>query len=57
MATFFIRHLSFYGRSGALQGEVALKTNERWLRRVWFLENCPNDFLVQASEGGHLLPV
>ena len=49
MATFFIRQLSFYGRSGALQGEVALKTNERWLRRVWFLENCPNDFLVQAS--------
>ena len=35
--------------SPALQGEVAMMCNERWLRRVWFLVSAEEDFVVQIA--------
>lgn len=35
--------------SPSLQGEVALRCNERWLRRVWFLDGAEPEFMVQVA--------
>ena len=35
--------------SPSLQGEVALRCNERWLRRVWFLADAEPEFMVQVA--------
>ena len=36
--------------SPALQGEVALRWHEHWLRRVWFLSGTEPEFLVQVLQ-------
>ena len=41
--------------SPLLQGEVAWRINERWLRRVWFLRGAEHAFVVQVSL--HLSPM
>lgn len=35
--------------SPALAGEVALRCNQKWLGRVWFLQNAGEDFVVQIA--------
>ena len=35
--------------SPQLAGEVALQVNERWLRRVWFLNGAGREFVVQVA--------
>lgn len=35
--------------SPQLAGEVALQVNERWLRRVWFLNGAGQEFVVQIA--------
>ena len=42
------RHL-LQQMSPHLQGEVAWRINERWLRRVWFLAGAEHAFVVQVS--------
>ena len=35
--------------SPQLAGEVALQVNEKWLRRVWFLNGAGQEFVVQIA--------
>ena len=35
--------------SPSLQGEVAIRCNERWLKRVWYLVHTEEEFLVQVA--------
>jgi hypothetical protein len=41
--------------SPTLQGEVALYINQRWLKRVWFLDRVEDGFLVQVAMNLHAM--
>lgn len=35
--------------SRQLLGEVALESNDEWLKQVWYFKDCSQDFIVELS--------
>ncbi len=34
-----------------LQGEVSLESTQKWITRVWWLNQCSNEFIIQVARG------